>query len=528
MRNAAGMELRGERDLVEAMAATLRAGENWLLTRVMDLARRHRHPWPVSPSELGWPLSVRLLCAALVERWRIQDCERDDESGTEPAGVTDFIQALAFCRRGEDVDLPLFLELVKLYRRAFTGFFRRALFDEELRLDAMTLLDEAFDDLETSVCREWKRAEFDGRRRAWQAVNRRLAGEKRRYETVFAQLRLPVFFLGPDGRLQDANRAGLEFLEAEERSASAERGTEDGGLADGLRICAGETETASGLNWLGEDIEEFRRNGGTSHRLERILNGPDGPRAFAVSLHAVDGEAGRDGLAVILEEITEAGRKERELENALRQRDVLLREVHHRVKNNMQIISSLISLQAQQTVSEEAAAAFLKSQLRIRAMAAAHESMYRSGGSDKICLGRYLRDILCMVAQVFKKQPPVIHVVNQVDGAYVDMDAAVPCGLIVGELAANSFKHAFKGRREGEIRVSLTRTGSRFALIVEDNGVGLSPEALSSGSLGLELVRALVEQLYGRMTVSGEGGARFAIEFTSPVGGPEGEASPAA
>jgi PAS domain S-box-containing protein len=220
-----------------------------------------------------------------------------------------------------------------------------------------------------------------------------------------------------------------------------------------------------------------------------------------------------DGL---ITDITGRKRAEEQLKASLREKDALLKEVHHRVKNNLQIISSLLNLQARYTHNAQALALFRDSQNRVKSMALVHEQLYQSQDLTRIHFGEYVQ---LLTNNLFRSYGINTHLIKYKIHTDISLgiDTAVPCGLIINELISNSLKYAFPSRRAGEIRIDLTATPDhRLTLIVADNGVGL-PQDLdlqNSSSLGLRLVRILSEQLEGDIEFHSENGTEFRMTFS--------------
>ncbi len=203
---------------------------------------------------------------------------------------------------------------------------------------------------------------------------------------------------------------------------------------------------------------------------------------------------------------------------ALREKEVLGREVHHRVKNNLQVISSLLSLQASRVTDETALRILTESQGRVRAMALVHEQLHRSGHIDSVDFGEYARRLAASLFSSYGVDSARISLVIDAGGARLPIDLAVPCGLIVHELLSNALQHAFPDGRPGRIRIGMSRIPAapgRFAweLAVSDNGVGFRDGPPASGSLGLRLVEIFTEQLNGALSVHSDGGAEFRVTF---------------
>jgi two-component sensor histidine kinase/HAMP domain-containing protein len=212
----------------------------------------------------------------------------------------------------------------------------------------------------------------------------------------------------------------------------------------------------------------------------------------------------------------ERGKAEDELRRNLEEKEILLREVHHRVKNNLTVISSLLNLQSSSIENpEQALAAFRNSADRIMAMALVHEELYKSRDYARMDMGDYVEKMTESLLQAYCPGGN-IRLSAETKGIILSVNTAIPCGLILNELITNAFKHAFPGERSGEIRVRLKALdGETFELSVVDNGIGMAtqPEGQEGGSLGLTLVRLLVDQLHGSMETSNEEGTGFRILF---------------
>jgi two-component sensor histidine kinase len=214
----------------------------------------------------------------------------------------------------------------------------------------------------------------------------------------------------------------------------------------------------------------------------------------------------------ILQQEKESAQKEL-LATRLNQQEVLLKEVHHRVKNNLQVIASLLSLQSGYVRDEQALVMFLESQQRVESMALLHEQLYHSPNSDRIDFTAYAHTLLTHVSQAYGAKATVQ---STMDEMVMSLDTAVPCGLILHELMSNALKHAFPDGTPGTIAVTL-RAGSEghYTLKVHDTGVGFPPEVdfRHTTSLGLQLVHMLVEQLDGTIDLTTEGGTTFTVTF---------------
>ncbi len=208
---------------------------------------------------------------------------------------------------------------------------------------------------------------------------------------------------------------------------------------------------------------------------------------------------------------------------ALREKDILLKEIHHRVKNNLQMISSLLLLQSEVTRSEQALAALSQSRDRIYSMAIIHEMLYRSADLSRVDLIAYTRRLADHLKHSYGIASRSIALKISPGEVILDADAAIYCGLVIQELVSNAFRHAFPGGRSGVIGIDLHMVGEqaeggRVVLVVSDNGVGLPPdvEPGKGGSLGFQLVTMLANQLGGTLEIDRNGGTQIRVAFAPP------------
>jgi PAS domain S-box-containing protein len=237
-------------------------------------------------------------------------------------------------------------------------------------------------------------------------------------------------------------------------------------------------------------------------------------------LHGAGGEL--QGIVCAALNIAERKQAERQLRASLEEKEVLLKEVHHRVKNNLQIISSLLALQARETADPAVRRLFEESQGRIRSMALIHEQLYQSGELAQINFAEYARRLCAHLVDSSADAQRRIRLNLAVDPIPLPLNYAIPCGMILNELISNALKHAFPADRAGEIEVQFALAEGRNRLTVRDNGVGLDPATAKSktGSLGLKVVDALVKQLSGRLTIDSAAGANFTIDFAAEPAAP--------
>lgn len=271
------------------------------------------------------------------------------------------------------------------------------------------------------------------------------------------------------------------------------------------------------LNVLEDFSGEKERLEGTQRAMLNLLEDFDRER--------VKTEAARRELqlsnAQLRAEMDERSKAEELVRKSLREKEVLLKEIHHRVKNNLQIIQSMLNLQLPQIKDEKAIAQFKESQNRVFSMALIHEKLYQSESLSKIDFPEYIRSLTNHLFISYGAAARAIRPKISVQDISLDIDTTIPCALIINELVSNSLKHAFPASRcsdeRGEISIDMHRERNMFLLTVSDNGVGL-PDGFEIGhsdSLGLKLVNVLVKQLSGTIRIGTGGGAAFVISFAA-------------
>lgn len=223
---------------------------------------------------------------------------------------------------------------------------------------------------------------------------------------------------------------------------------------------------------------------------------------------------GTEKQLVSLMDITKRKTAENQIKASLKEKNILIKEIHHRVKNNMQIISSLLSLQTKYVNDSEALNILKESQNRVRSMAIIHEKLYQSKDLSQINFADYIESLVSNLFYSYNANNTEIKPVYEVEDLSLNIDTAVPCGLIISELVSNSLKYAFPTKKIGEILISLKFRDNKYELIVRDNGVGMPEfDVEKLDSLGLLLVFNLTEQLDGEITINREHGTEFIIHF---------------
>lgn len=228
-----------------------------------------------------------------------------------------------------------------------------------------------------------------------------------------------------------------------------------------------------------------------------------------------DPQSGFVEVQAVGRDITEV-QQTRQLQAALKEKDVLLQEIHHRVKNNLQMIYSLLRLQARKVRDPEASEILLDSQNRVKSIAMIHEKLYRVEDLSEIDLEQYISTLAASLFSSYKGDANLIELAVDVEPVFLNIDSAIPCGLIINELMTNSLKYAFPVEKQGKIGVALHLDANNcINLVIYDTGVGFAAteESAKTEKLGLNLVRDLVKQLQGTIEINNQEGTLIKITF---------------
>jgi len=205
------------------------------------------------------------------------------------------------------------------------------------------------------------------------------------------------------------------------------------------------------------------------------------------------------------------------IRSSLKEKEVMLKEIHHRVKNNMAVISALLTLQADYVNDKRSRQLFHESVGRIKSMALVHEKLYQSELMANVVMDEYLRDLVATIEESYQRDDRRINVQVTADNSSLDITKAIPCGLIVNELLTNAFKHAFTGKETGNIHLILENIApeNRCRIQVKDDGIGIPPDVLDRkrSSLGFTIVQGLAQQIVANMEISTENGSNITLEF---------------
>jgi two-component sensor histidine kinase/PAS domain-containing protein len=257
------------------------------------------------------------------------------------------------------------------------------------------------------------------------------------------------------------------------------------------------------------------RHQGIEAWLSRSLDGGGNDACLLVSTSPMEFRQTRKVL-VCAQDITEQKRTQLALESALAEKTILLKEIHHRVKNNLAVVSSLLSMKADAVTNPTAKEALLQSQQRVYSMALIHEHLYGNERLDRINFAEYATQLVRRLHAALAGEPDRIAIELALDPIELGIEQAVPCGLILNELLTNAFKYAFRGRESGRIAVSFRERAGMHELSVADDGVGIPAEAAygpNGDSLGLRIVEVLTHQLDGTLQHEPHSGTRVVLRF---------------
>ena len=270
------------------------------------------------------------------------------------------------------------------------------------------------------------------------------------------------------------------------------------------------------INYLTEEIFQATLQGGWQGELTNKRK--DGSEFSLYQTNSIIYDENNNPVAIIsiVTDITERKKTENQIKASLKEKEILLREIHHRVKNSLQVISSLLYLQSKYLKDEDALNIFVESQNRIRSMSLVHEKLYQSKNLAQINLSDYIKDLANSLFHSYATNVNMVKLIMDIQKTVIDIETAIPCGLILNELISNALKYAFPKDLSGEIKIALKLKQSGIVeLSVSDTGVGLSDhfDLSKIKSMGMRLVEALVEQVHGKMEIKKNNGTTFNIWF---------------
>ena len=269
-------------------------------------------------------------------------------------------------------------------------------------------------------------------------------------------------------------------------------------------------------------IYEVNRKNNKSFEFSLIHKNKTAVPVLFSEADLLDNQGNRVGKVAVVSDITDRIKHEEEIRGTLEEKEVMLAEIHHRVKNNLAVISGILQLQSHSAENEEVEKALSDSQMRIQSMALVHEMLYESESLAYIEYDKYVNNLLQAISSMHMNGKKNIRMSSDVEPISLNINQAIPCSLLINELIVNSFKHAFKKQREGEIKFQMRQVDDSIKLIIEDNGKGFDMKEFSaSDSLGSTLIKTLSMQLKGDFSIEEnpkKKGSKFIIEFIREQG----------
>ena len=334
-----------------------------------------------------------------------------------------------------------------------------------------------------------------------------------------------IAVIDADGVIIAVNRAWKDFASRESFSIYSEEMTASTCASDGvgmnyLSVCPAERDNHDGaVNSVRKGILSVLDRSLSNFDLEYPCHSPQQKRWFHMSVTPF--ENGEGGAVISHMDISARKQVEADLRVALQEKNVLIKEVHHRVKNNLQVVTSLLRLEAARAYKAEAKTVLDNMQNRIQTLALMHEFLYQQSQFSSVDLNTFLRESSVLSFRSIHQETGLVSLNFDLMGLPVNIDQATCCGLIVNELISNSLKHAFPDGRKGQICVGLrtTEVQDQMLLSVHDNGIGLSPEFAEKRqhALGLELVTSLAQQMGGELQIEQSLGLSFSVRFKASL-----------
>lgn len=246
-----------------------------------------------------------------------------------------------------------------------------------------------------------------------------------------------------------------------------------------------------------------------------VIDGRDGDKIpVSVSKGTMIGHNGEvEGYVIVASDITSEKEAQQKISQSLKEKEVMLAEIHHRVKNNLAVISGLLQMQMWETENEYVASAMQQSQSRVRSIALVHEKLYQSESLSHIEFDKYIRDLLDGISDTYLGNDSSIQITTDLDELILNVNQAIPCSLLINELVVNAFRHAFDEHDQGTIHISMSMTNSKATLMVKDNGIGFPDTEIEQDDIGMLLVNTLSNQLKADLELENDEGAKIMVTF---------------
>ncbi|MFO7446329.1 MAG: histidine kinase dimerization/phosphoacceptor domain -containing protein [Ignavibacteriaceae bacterium] len=319
------------------------------------------------------------------------------------------------------------------------------------------------------------------------------------YHEIFEYATIGVFQSKEDGTIIKANPAFASMLGYS--------------TADDVLLLNMENDIYYDKNELGRILSRHK-NEGYSFIDEIKWKKKDHSSIWVrITLYSLTDKQGYEYFEGFVTPITETKIVKEKINNSQKEKEVLLKELHHRVKNNLQVISSLLNLQSSFINKKNTEELFKESKNRIKSISLIHELLYQSKDFALVDFRAYTENFIHHIAASYDVNPGKIIFRILINNVFLSMDAAIPCGLILNEVVSNSIKHAFKTSESGEICIEMNKENDKFLLKIYDNGSGIKDEEIKKEGLGIVIIRSLVQQLSGSLNFKSEKGTMFTISF---------------
>lgn len=494
---------------MQTLINLIRTHEKWLMHRVLRYAKEHEYTQYTSTLTEAWRVSIAGLSEALIRAAEIHkgipELNPDESYEKDPVAAFGIMEARKHRERG--VRLDMFLGLMKYYRQSYLDLIQESSRDASQPGRDALFVERCFDRIEIGFCTEWAKTPETERFKELQSTNRRMTNEKNKYLTIFESLHTPVFLLDPEDDILNINHAASDLFEAVTTPGQT-------------YYTPGEKKKK--LNWLKDELSRIKSSANHTLDVEKCISTREGILKFQVKIQQMlDVSEKFSGTVVILNDVTRQKQAEQKLEQLLKEKEILLKEVHHRVKNNFNTVASLLYLQSRQIQDGQAKLFCRESRDRVQTMAEIHAQLYQSDDLSSVHFGAFVDRLVRNLFRSYTVDPSRIRIEKHIQDLDLGVDAAIPCGLIFNELISNVFKYAFPPdhKPSGRLIVNLIKEKEVIKLSVKDNGVGLPPDfnIEETPSLGLQLVKMLTEQIHGHLDFTSENGSCFTITFQYPI-----------
>jgi|GEM_PF-3528930 len=495
--------------IIKKLSDFLAGQEDRLVQRLQEYAISRRYVKETVTFPEAWRRFVARLNASIRET-----LQRDTNPSEQRIGLYDtndpmFLMGLQEVQyyRDQGLSLAEFFSMIESCKQSYTDLLLQAGFDQEVEASCHHAIERCFDSLEKGCHAGWTESSGMVQAADQRNIHPRKAEIEKAYAAIFQSLDNPVFLLDREGRIVHQNAAASNLFPANQPSNRSQAKT--------YRL-------KKPIRKLFEKLAAFPDSETQEGTLEKRLATKYGSRYFQIKWKRLpDMDVPSAGTMVLMKEITDRVKAEQQVTLMRKEKDALLREVYNRVKNNFQMVSSLINLQCFSERSRHTREVFQETRNRVRSLALVEEKLYRSKDMTQIDFAGYVETLARELYRVYEADPCKIQLNTDIEDVTLSIDQAIPCGLIVNELVSNALKYAFRSHRKqtsGNIHVGLYRNDDGVMdLTVSDSGTGI-PEEIDfneTTSLGLHLVKILAEdQLKGTVTLNRGGGTAFRIQFS--------------